>query len=124
MRLYAILVVVLVICAGLLLAQPSPTRFTIIVEDLSGAPIPEASVQVQHWDGPAGKRRLIQDGIATTNAQGRVSFELAQSVYEVFASAPGFAPAAASVGNLGETAHSFKLAVIQGGGIEVIRPPK
>ncbi len=125
MRIYAILVVVSVIFTSLLPAQPSLSRFTFVVEDLGGGPIPEASVQVQHWGGPvAGRRRLIQDGIATTDAQGRVSFELAPSVYEVFASAPAFVPAAASVGDRNETQHVFKLAIRQGGGVGVESPPK
>src|SRR5579872_2212826 len=51
MRRYAVLAVVLGIFASLLLAQqPSLNRLTIVVEDPAGAPIPGASVQVQHWD--------------------------------------------------------------------------
>jgi hypothetical protein len=80
-----------------------------------------ASVQVQHWVG----RQLIQDGVATTDAQGRVSFKLDPTVtYHVFASAQGFVPAAAAVGNYGDTFHGFKLKVITGGGVRVESLPK
>ena len=121
MRRHAVLVVMLAIFASLLLAQSS-TSLTIVVEDTSGAPIPRASVQVQHWIGSA---QLIQDGVATTDAQGRISFKLDPTViYHVFASAPAFMPAAASVGNFGETGHVFKLAVMQGGGVRVESLPK
>lgn len=117
MRRYAVLVVVLAIFASLSLAQPAPSRLTIVVEDASGAPIPGASVQVQHW---ASSAQLIQDGVATTDAEGRASFELdPTATYHVFASAHAFAPAAAPIGNFGETGHVFKLAVIQGGGVRV-----
>jgi len=122
MRRHAVLVVMLAIFASLSLAQSSPSRLTIVVEDTSGAPIPRASVQVQHWIGSA---QLIQDGVATTDAQGRISFKLDPTViYHVFASAPAFMPAAASVGNFGETGHVFKLAVMQGGGVRVESLPK
>lgn len=115
----------LVVVASLLSAQLTLDRLIVVVEDPAGAPIPEASVQVQHWVRPvAGKPRLIQDGIATTNAQGRVSFELAPAVYEVVASAPAFVPAAASVGDWHETQHVFKLAIRQGGGVKVEGVPK
>jgi hypothetical protein len=131
MRLYAILVVVSVIFASFSLAQPSPRHFTFVVQDRVGAPIPEASVHVQHWDFSGGrpgsvgpKSRLIQDGVATTDAHGQVSFELAPVVYEVFASAPGFTPAAATVGNRFETGHVFKLAVVVGDWVEVESLPK
>lgn len=109
-------IIVFAIFASLLLAQPSPDRLTIVVVDASGAPIPGASVLVQHWVG----RQLIQDGIASTNAQGRASSRLyPEVIYHVFASAPGFLPAAAPVGNYGDTEHVFKLAVMTGGGVRV-----
>ena len=112
----SILIVVLAIFASLLLAQPSPDRLTIVVEDASGAPIPGASVLIQHWAG----HQLVQDDTATTDAQGRVNSKLeAEVVYHVFASAPGFVPAAAPVGNYGDTGHVFKLAVMTGGGVRV-----
>jgi len=102
-------------------AQPSSSRLTIIVEDRSGAPITGASVQVQHWVGG----QLFQDGVATTDAHGQVSFKLdPTAIYHVFASAQAFVPAAASVGNFGETGHVFKLAVGQGGGVRVESLPK
>jgi hypothetical protein len=116
MRRYAVLAM-LAIFASLSLAQRAPSRLTIVVEDASGAPIPGASVQVQHW---ASSAELIQDGVAATDAEGRASFELDPTVtYHVFASAHAFAPAAASVGNFGESGHVFKLAVIEGGGVRV-----
>ncbi len=114
-------VVVLAIFALSLFAQPSPNRLTIVVEDASGAPIPGASVIVQHWAG----RQLIQDGAASTDAEGRVSSKLdPEVIYHVFASAPGFVPAAAPVGNYGDTGHVFKLAVMTGGGVRVESLPK
>lgn len=109
-------IVVLAIFASLLLAQPSPDRLTIVVEDASGAPIPGASVLVQHWAGG----QLIQDSVASTDTQGRASSRLdPEVVYHVFASAPGFLPAAAPVGNYGDTQHIFKLAIMTGGGVRV-----
>jgi len=121
MRRYAVLVVLLAIFVSLSLAQSSPNRLTVVVEDMSGAPIPGASVQVQHWVG----RQLVQDGAATTDAKGQVSFKLHPTAgYQVFASAEGFDPAASSVGNFGETGHVFKLAVSQGGGVRVESLPK
>ena len=129
MRPYPVLAAVLAIFASLLLAQPSPSRLTVVVEDLAGAPIPGASVLVLHWVRPEGrpgsKHQLIQDGGAITDNHGRVSFELAPTViYHVFASAPQFVPAAASVGDFGETGHVFKLAIGQGGGVRVESLPK
>ena len=131
MRLYVILVFVLVVLALSLVRQQSTNRLTFVVEDIAGTPIREASVHVQHWDlsgskpGSIGaKPRLIQDGVATTDAQGRVRFELAPAVYEVFASAPGFGPAAATVGNGYETQHVFKLTVVQGDWMKVESPAK
>lgn len=121
MRRYAVFVVVLAIFVSLLLAQSSP-RLTIQVEDASGAPIPGASVLVQHWVGSA---QLIQDGVATTDVQGRAGFNLdPTATYHVFASAPGFVPAAASVGSFGDAGHVFKLAIQQGGGVRVESLPK
>jgi len=122
MRRCAVLVVVLTVFASLMLsAQPSSSRLTIIVEDRSGAPITGASVQVQHWVGG----QLFQDGVATTDVHGQVSFKLdPTAIYHVFASAQAFVPAAASVGNFGETGHVFKLAVGQGGGVRVESLPK
>jgi len=115
--------------ASLLFAQSSPSRLTIVVEDPSGAPIPGASVHVQHWVFPRGrpgsvgrKPRLIQDGDATTDGQGRVSFRVAPArYYDVSVFARAFVPAAASVS---ETSHVFKLAVGGGGGVEVVNPSK
>lgn len=129
MRTHAILAVVLVISASLLLAQTSLKRFTVAVTDITEAPIPGASVHIQHWDfsgtvsGSAPpKPRLIQDGVATTDANGRASFELAPAQYEVFASAPGFGPAAVSVRN--RTEIVFKLPLLMGDGVEVESSPK
>ena len=114
MRRYSVLVVGAIFAS--LLAQPSPGRLIIDVEDSSGAPIPGASVQVQHWVG----HQLIQDGVGATDAHGRVSFKLDPTVtYHVFASAQAFVPAAAAVGNYGDTSHVFKLAVGTGGGVRV-----
>jgi len=121
MRRCAVLVVVLTVFGLSLLAQRSSSRLTIIVEDGSGAPITGASVEVQHWVGG----QLIQDGVATTDAHGQVSFKRdSTAIYHVFASAQSFVPAAASVGNFGETGHVFKLTVGQGGGVRVESLPK
>lgn len=122
MRHYAVLVIVFAISISLLPAQPSSGGLNIQVEDVSGAPIPGASVLVQHWAGPG---KLIQDGAATTDAQGHAIFKLEPTAtYHVFVSARAFVPAAASVGSFGETGHIFKLAVGQGGGVTVESPPK
>jgi hypothetical protein len=128
MRTHSILAIVFIVSASLL-SQTSLKHFTFVVTDRAGAPIPQAFVHIQHWDlarGIPGAHwpRLIQDGAASTDAEGRVSFDLAPAIYEVFASAPSFAPAAASVGNQFETEHVFKLAVIQGDWVEVESPPK
>lgn len=129
MRTYAIFSIVLVVSVSLLLAQTSLKRFTVVVTDITGAPVPGASVHIQHWDfsgtvsgSAAPKPPLIQDGIATTDTQGRAIFDLAPAEYEVFASAPRFAPAAASLRN--RTEIVFKLGVLQGDGVEVESQPK
>jgi hypothetical protein len=128
MRLYSILAMASAVLISLSLAQSSPNRFTVVVQDVAEGPIAEASVHVQHWTRLApGKSRLIQDGIATTDAQGRSSFELGPGQYEVFASAPGFAPAVASpvfVRQGEETRYIFKLHVGEYSGPEVESPPK
>ncbi len=129
MRTYAILSVVVVISASLLLARTSLKHFTVVVTDVAEAPIPGASIQIQHWDSSgavsgsaAPKARLIQDGVATTDANGRVTFDLAPADYEVFASRLGFAPAAASLHN--RTEIVFTLPVLQGDAVEVESQPK
>lgn len=95
MRLYAVFAITSVAFVSLLMGQSSASRLTVVVEDVSGAPIHGASVYVQHW---VKRSQLIQDGIATTDDGGRVSFELAPNArYEVLASAPAFVAAVASV---------------------------
>jgi len=128
MRLYSMLAIVFIVFLSFSLAQSSPNRLTVVVKDSGGGPIPEACVHVQHWTRLAqGKSRLIQDGIASTDGQGRTSFELGPGQYEVFASAAGFAPAVAStvfVHQGKETQYIFKLHVGEYSGPEVQSPPK
>jgi hypothetical protein len=107
---------------SLLAAQSLKSHLTVTVEDSSGAPIPDAAVQVQHWAGGSGRKsQLVQDGLQTTDAQGRATFEVPEYQYEVLASAKAFAPAVTSVEVYGghEFSRVFKLSVRTSGGVKV-----
>ena len=117
----------LILFASLLSAQSLRSRLLVTVEDTSGAPIPDAAVEVQHWVGGNGRKpQLVQDAVATTDAQGRAIFEVPESQYEVLASAQAFVPVVRSVEVYGGLKFSpvFKLSVRTGGGVKVQSKPK
>jgi hypothetical protein len=117
----------LILFVSLLPAQSLRSRLLVTVEDPSGAPIRDVAVQVQHWVGGNGRKpQLVQDGMLTTDAQGRAIFEVPEYQYEVLASAQAFVPVVASVEVYGglEFAPVFKLSVRTGGGVKVQSVPK
>jgi hypothetical protein len=128
MRSFTVLgIVPFVFFASLLAAQSLRSHLIVTVEDASGAPIPDAGVQVQHWVGGSGhKPHLVQDGLQTTDAQGRATFEVPEYQYEILASAQAFAPAVTSVEVYGghEFSRVLKLSVRTGGGVKVQAIPK
>jgi len=128
MRSYAVLAIgSVMLFTSLLSAQSLQSHLIITVEDPAGAPIPDAAVQIQHWVVASGEKpRLVQDGLSTTDSQGRAIFEVPEYQYEVFASAQAFVPAVTSVEVYGgqEFAHVFRLSVRTGGGVKVQQIPK
>jgi hypothetical protein len=117
----------LILFGSLLGGQISRSRLIVTVAEPTGAPIPDAAVQVQHWVGGNGRKpHLVQDGLLTTDAQGRAIFEVPEYQYEVLASAQAFVPLVTSVEVYGglEFAPVLKLSVRTGGGVKVQTPPK
>lgn len=117
----------LILFVACLPGQSLRSRLLVTVEDASGAPILDAAVLVQHWvGGNGGKPHLVQDGLLTTDAQGRAIFELPEYQYEVLASAQAFVPVVTSVEVYGglDFAPVLKLSVRTGGGVRVESPPK
>lgn len=96
-----------------------------IVQDPAGAPIPDASVNVLHWEAPTGaKPRLLSDGVSVTDKEGRETFAVIPREYEVHASAIAFVPAVRSVrvARGGQDPYTFTLSIQRGGGVEVEGP--
>ena len=94
-----------VLTLGLLLLLPvvgfaqDSGRLTLSVQASADPTIPAtrvagAKVMVVHWSRSQLDRTMIQDQVATTNAQGTCSLDLAPGVYDIFISTPGFSPAA------------------------------
>jgi hypothetical protein len=128
MRYFAVFGIGSLILFGSLVAAQSPrSRLIVAVEDPSGAPIPDAAVQVQHWVGGNGRKsQLVQDGLLTTDAQGRAIFEVPEFQYEVLASGQAFVPVVTSIDVYGglEFDPVLKLSVRTGRGVKVETKPK
>jgi len=129
MRSFAVFGIGLVILlASLISAQSLRSRLVVTVEDPSGAPIPDAAVLVLHWVGGNGRKpQLVQDGLLTTDTQGRAIFEVPECQYEIVGSAQAFVPVVTSVDVYGglEFAPVLRLSVRKGGGVAVwSAPPK
>jgi hypothetical protein len=107
----------------------TPSLLTVLVEDPSGAPIPGASVIVQHWVhsfDPAKPQHAVLDGIASVDDQGRITIHLTPGSYDVFVSEEAFVPIATSVliYEARETHKLFTLKLQSGGGAKVEPSPK
>jgi hypothetical protein len=104
-------------------APSHSVSLTVFVQDVSGAPIPHASVRVQHWSFLDGTHepKLIEDADGSTNSQGEFHLKLPQGLYDVFVSAPSFVAKSTQyeIHKGVEAREVFRLGIYTGTGHEV-----